>query len=145
MACVQSSLSNSGWMKHHISYPASYSIWMALLLVLAVPACCTAMAMTRPLGRGVGLLLGCAAALVLAVGVGAWTENPLLESLILGALIATCVQVGCFTVGVLEHDLGVRDDDLVPGRGRVLGSLKAYLFTAPIVYHFLRWSLDLGE
>jgi len=129
----------------HFAYLAVYSNWTALLLVLSVAACYGVATATRGLGRTVGFLLGSAATLALAMALGPWAEIPRYHAAGLAVLIAVCVHVGDFTVGVLEHDLGVRDDDLVPGRGRLLDSLKAYLFTAPIAFHFLHWQLGFGD
>ena len=52
---------------------------------------------------------------------------------------------GDYTIGVLERDMGIGAADLEPGRGRVLDSLKSVLFAAPILFHFLRWTMKFGE
>ncbi|MEW6074633.1 MAG: hypothetical protein AB1726_18825 [Planctomycetota bacterium] len=126
----------------HLAYLARYSAWTALFLVLAVAACGAAAGATRARGRAIGLLLGLAASLALAIGLRAWTGMPISTAVFAGVLIPVLVQVGDFTIGVLERDLGIRTDDLEPGRGRIFHSLQAYLFAAPIVFHYLRW--DLG-
>ncbi len=74
-----------------------------------------------------------------------WTEIPLIHSVVVGMLVPILVQMGNFTIDVLERDLGISARDLEPGRGRVLDALKAYLFVAPILFHYLRWSLDFGD
>ena len=55
------------------------------------------------------------------------------------------VLCGNHTLRTLEDDLGVAPEKLEPGRGLLLDSLKAYLFSAPPVFHYLRWFLDWGN
>ena len=63
----------------------------------------------------------------------------------LGILIPMSVCLGRFTLHAVEQDLGIRADRLQPGRGRTIEGLKSYLFTAPIVFHYLRWFLKWGD
>ncbi len=129
----------------HLGYLAFFSVRMALLLVMAVALCdllCRFLPLRHPAPR---FILG-----ALLVGTGAWalspwTGIPRIHSLTLGAIIPFLVQAGHFTLRAIESDLGVRADALEPGRGLVLDSLKAYLFSAPIVFHYLRWFLGWGD
>ena len=70
---------------------------------------------------------------------------PLKHSVALGFIIPIFVSLGRFTLRQIEQDLGIRADRLQPGRGRTIESLKSYLFTAPIVFHYLRWFLKWGD
>jgi len=53
--------------------------------------------------------------------------------------------MGNFTLAGIEADLGISADSLEPGRGRILDGLKSYLFTAPVVFHYLRYFTDVIE
>ena len=74
-----------------------------------------------------------------------WTTIPAVHSVALGVLIPFLVLAGNHTLRMLEEDLGVSPERLEPGRGLLLDSLKAYLFSAPPVFHYLRWFLDWGN
>jgi len=129
----------------HLGYLAFFSVRMALLLVLAVAGCdliCRRLPLRRPATR---FLAGAALVTTGALALSSWTGIPRVHSIALGIIIPLLVQSGRFTLRALEKDLGVRPDALEPGRGLVLDSLKAYLFTAPIVFHYLRWFLHWGD
>ena len=129
----------------HLGYLAFFSVRMTLLLVMAVALCdllCRWLPLRHPLPRFLtGVLLVTGGAWLLSP----WTGIPRLHSAALGILIPFLVQAGHFTLRAIEADLGVRPEALEPGRGRVLDSLKAYLFTAPIIFHYLRWFLGWGD
>ncbi len=129
----------------HIAYLAYFSTWLVLLLLLAVVGCNVARAITARHGRFPGFFLSCLVSLALTLGLRSWTLVPIGPAVFLGFLIPVLVQMGNYSVGVLERDLGISPADLEPGRGRVLDSLKSYLFTAPIVFHYLRWTMKFGE
>ena len=129
----------------HIAYLAFFSTWLVLLLLLAVVGCNLAGAITARRGLIPGFVLSCLISLALTLGLRSWTLVPTGPAVFLGFLIPVLVHMGNYTVGVLERDLGISDADLEPGRGHVLDSLKSYLFTAPIVFHYLRWIMKFGE
>ena len=116
-----------------------------LLLLLAVVGCNLAGAITARRGLIPGFVLSCLISLALTLGLRSWTLVPTGPAVFLGFLIPVLVHMGNYTVGVLERDLGISAADLEPGRGHVLDSLKSYLFTAPIVFHYLRWTMKFGE
>jgi phosphatidate cytidylyltransferase len=129
----------------HLGYLAFFSVRMTLLLVMAVAFCdilCRWLPLRHPLVRFVaGAIIVSAGAFLLSP----WTGIPRAHSIALGIIIPLLVQAGHFTLKAIESDLGVRPDALEPGRGLVLDSLKAYLFTAPVVFHYLRWFLGWGD
>lgn len=129
----------------HIAYLAFFSTWLVLLLLLGVVGCNAAGAVLSGRGRVPQFLLSCLIVLALTLGLRSWTLVPTGPAVFLGFLIPVLVHMGNHTVGVLETDLGISSADLEPGRGRVLDSLKSYLFTAPIVFHYLRWTMKFGE
>jgi phosphatidate cytidylyltransferase len=128
----------------HIAYLAYYSTWLVLLFLSAVAACTLACSITSRWGLAPGALLSLAASLGLALGMRPWTTMSTGIAVFLGFLIPLLVLMGNHTVDVLERDLGISSSDLEPGRGQVLDSMKSFLFAAPIVFHFLRWSMDFN-
>jgi predicted CDP-diglyceride synthetase/phosphatidate cytidylyltransferase len=70
------------------------------------------------------------------------TGIPLHHAVVLGFLIPSLVAIGAFTIDHLEEDLGIDRSRLAPGRGEVLNSLKSFLYSAPIVFHYLRYFSD---
>ncbi len=38
-------------------------------------------------------------------------------------------------------DLGVDENTLRPGRGQVIANLRSFLYTAPAVFHYIRYFL----
>jgi predicted CDP-diglyceride synthetase/phosphatidate cytidylyltransferase len=51
--------------------------------------------------------------------------------------------MGRHTGNYVEADLGVAEETVGPGRGQILDNLKSLLFVAPIVFHYIRYFLDL--
>jgi phosphatidate cytidylyltransferase len=129
----------------HLAYLAYFSTWLVVMLLLSVAACNAVIALTTRLGRLPGFLLSCIASLAVTHSLSAWTLLPPAHVISLGVLIPVLVHMGDYSVGVLERDLGISAADLEPGRGRVLDSLKSYLFAAPVVFHYLRWFMKFGE
>jgi phosphatidate cytidylyltransferase len=130
----------------HVGYLVFYSRWMAILLVVGVAGCD---ALLRALGpkRPLALRYVACAAFVLALGwaLRPWTWIPPAQTIAVGLFVPGLVLMGRFTLGKLEADLGIGSRPLEPGRGLVVDSLRSYLFTAPVIFHFLRWSLRFGD
>ena len=131
----------------HVSYLMFYNIWMAVMLIASVAVCdLIAQALRRrscavwknvpmqsvfpiPLTVGVALLLM------------RWSTIPDGHAAIIGAMIPILVMMGRRTGDFVEADLGVEVDALTPGRGQILDNLKSLLFTAPVVFHYIRYFL----
>ena len=129
----------------HIGYLLFYSARITLLMIVAVSA---AAWIHKHLKRGspnMRLLLQMAAVCPLYIGMASWTAIPLIHSAMLGVLIPVSVCMGRYTLHAVEQDLGIRADRLQRGRGRTMNGLKSYLFTAPIIFHYLRWFLKWGD
>jgi len=133
----------------HISYLMSYSIWMAAFLILDVALCDAIHRLLQPrtwpgwrsLAAGYGLPLP--ATVLLTVALSPWTRIPVRHSVVLGFLIPALVMMGRHTGNYVEADLGVAEATVGPGRGQILDNLKSLLFAAPVVFHYLRYFLDL--
>lgn len=62
----------------------------------------------------------------------------LAESIWLGALLGTVGQIGDLAESLLKRDALVKDSNHLPGLGGVLDMVDSLLFTAPIVYFFIK-------
>ncbi len=62
----------------------------------------------------------------------------LLQALILGGLIGVLAQIGDLAESLLKRDAKVKDSSAIPGVGGVLDNLDSLLFTAPVVYIFIK-------
>ncbi|MCH9616957.1 MAG: hypothetical protein SP4CHLAM5_05440 [Chlamydiia bacterium] len=60
------------------------------------------------------------------------------QALILGGLIGIFGQIGDLAESLLKRDAKVKDSNSIPGVGGVLDNLDSLLFTAPIVYIFIK-------
>ena len=88
-----------------------------------------------------GLAMGIAVFILIALYVSAWTEISAVHSIVLACLIPLLVLLGHRTIGFVEADLGIRIDALTPGRGQTLDNMKSFFFTAPVVFHYIRYFL----
>lgn len=61
-----------------------------------------------------------------------------LQSLGLGALMAIIAQIGDLSESLLKRDSGVKDSNRLPGLGGILDMVDSLVFTAPLLYFFLR-------
>jgi len=129
----------------HFCYLAFFSERIAMLMILAVAASDLIYDSLRNRPVILRLLLQGAVSCLLFVGLAEWTSIPRIHSAWVGILIPVCVCMGRFTLKQMEDDLGIRADRLQPGRGRIINALKSYLFTAPAIFHYLRWFLKWGD
>jgi len=129
----------------HLGYLLYYSARMTLLMVVAVAIADGVYTSLKSDSLALRMLLRVAIICPLYVGLNQWSGIPLAHSAMLGILIPISVCFGRFTLHAVEQDLGIRADRLQPGRGRTIEGLKSYLFTAPIVFHYLRWFLKWGD
>ena len=62
-----------------------------------------------------------------------------IDALFLGIVIGIFGQIGDLAESLLKRDAVVKDSNTLPGLGGVLDMLDSLIFTAPIVYFYLRW------
>ncbi|MFY7843145.1 MAG: phosphatidate cytidylyltransferase [Rhabdochlamydiaceae bacterium] len=65
-------------------------------------------------------------------------EMNLLTSAILGLFLGVLGQLGDLAESLLKRDADVKDSNKIPGLGGVLDMIDSLLFTAPVIYIFLR-------
>jgi phosphatidate cytidylyltransferase len=129
----------------HIAYLALFSTWMATLLILGV-AICDLVGRAPQLKGHIGLkgallrfLISTPLTVAVSVGMSSWTTLPILHSVILGMLIPVLVLAGNCALSAIESDLGIAQDRLLPGTGQIIHGVKSFLFTAPVVFHYIRY------
>jgi len=127
----------------HIGYLSLLSIWKAIFLVLAVVLCDLVSHLIRTsdepgLGKTfLGALGACPFVLLLAFGMSRWMGMEAGHMISLSLLIPLLTGIGRYTIARIEVDLGVERDKTVPGRGLILDTLSSYLYTAPVVFHYV--------
>jgi phosphatidate cytidylyltransferase len=129
----------------HIGYLARFATWWAIMLVLSVTVCDVIATFIKKrmefrlrrvvLQYVVSVPVTCA----LIEALSPWTRIPWLHGLSLGALIPALVAIGRHTIRFVEKDLGITSEKLLPGKGQVLDNLRSFLYTAPVVFHYLRY------
>ncbi len=79
--------------------------------------------------------------------IGAWGlhwHHWLIGGVALGSLIGMTSLLGDLTESVMKRDAGVKDSgDSIPGHGGILDRTDSYIFTAPLVYYFVKLVLPL--
>lgn len=129
----------------HIGYLSLFSTWMAVMLILNVAVCDFISILMRkrikPPRHWVlpQYFMSAPVIVILTLVLSEWTRIPRLHCIFLGILIPALVAIGRHTIRYIEKDIGIRRDELVPGKGQVLDSLRSFLYTAPVVFHYIRY------
>ena len=56
-------------------------------------------------------------------------------------MMPALVLIGYYTVLYFEIDLGISEHEMRPGKGLIIDNVKSLLYTAPIVFHYIRYFL----
>ena len=129
----------------HICYLIFFSERMAMLMILAVTGADCIFRYSRRFSYPLRCLWQTIFIIPFYLILTKWSGIPLEHCVALGIIIPVLSCIGQFTLNQIEQDLGIRADRLQPGRGRTIEALKSYLFTVPIVFHYLRWFLKWGD
>jgi phosphatidate cytidylyltransferase len=131
----------------HIGYLMLFSTWASVLLVLNVAICdgvafLLASSKRRPwTGNILRYLVSLPFTVTLSITLSSWTTIPRLHGAIIGIIIPMVVAIGRYTMSYIEADLGIANDYDSLRRGRLLNSSCSMLFTAPIIFHYIRYFL----
>jgi phosphatidate cytidylyltransferase len=89
-----------------------------------------------------GLIGGMAAASLLMTLGFWWGHLPAALGAVFGPLMALVSQLGDFSKSLIKREVGLKDfGSIIPGHGGVLDRFDGFLFTAPLLFYFLRWLL----
>ena len=129
----------------HLAYLTRFSIPLALFLVLGVAMVDLIERAVRRAGGGAFLCFAAAVppGFLLAAILGRPDGLPGVHQVGLALLLPLLVLMGSFTLRRVETDLGIDPEQLEPGRGRIIDGLRAQLFSAPVVFHYLRYFTDI--
>ena len=131
----------------HLAYLALYGTWKALIVILGVALSDLVAALIRPAGQpglartGLRCLVSIPLCAGLFWGLSNWTGIPPTHSLLLGALTPVLASIGRYTIAYIEADLGIDRESAVPGKGRIVDTLRSFLYVSPVVFHYVRYYL----
>lgn len=98
-----------------------------------------------------GALAGFVCAILTSLGLASFATNTIgptfnltvFHALLLGILMGIFGQIGDLSESLLKRDAAVKDSNKLPGFGGVLDMIDSLIFTAPIVYFFLKWNIGI--
>jgi phosphatidate cytidylyltransferase len=129
----------------HLGYLALSSIRQAMAVILGIllsDLLSTVSWSRRPPGLARTALRCSLSVPVVATAFGSlsgWTGIPTVHSLVLGAMIPLLASIGRYTMAYMEADLGIDRIAAVPGKGRIVDSLRSFLYVSPVAFHYLRY------
>ncbi len=83
---------------------------------------------------------GLIAAIIVSLGFSLYAPITLntVQSIVLGTCIGAIAQVGDLAESLLKRDVGVKDSSKIPGLGGMLDVVDSLVFTAPLLYLYLK-------
>jgi phosphatidate cytidylyltransferase len=132
----------------HAGYLTRFSTWLALLLFVSVGVSDMIERGLRSAMPGhscgslIAYLLTAPITLLLSLLVAGPAGLPSTHGVVLGLMIPALVIMGNFTLGAIQEDLGIPSQP-GPGSGRLFDSVRPYVFSAPVVFHYLRYYTEL--
>lgn len=132
----------------HIGYLLLYNTWLPVLLVGMLIFCdLVYRLLSNRMVQGAIWMLGrilipMPFTMLLSWQLSPLTGLPINHSLTIGAMIPVLSVMGQHCGDYLKEDMGVDEDFLFPGRGQILDNLKSLFFTAPVMFHYIRYFLD---
>ena len=131
----------------HIGYLALYSRWMAIMLIINVVICDIIMYFiqkkTIPMLKSIMLkyFISSPFTVLITVLLSNWTTIPTGHSISLGLMIPVLIIIGNHTINYIKFDLGIDEKNMCPGRGAVIDNMKSIFYSAPVVFHYIRYFL----
>lgn len=127
----------------HLGYLASYSAWLASMLVLNVVVCDVSAYMfgIRKNFTWRKTLAAIPFTVFISWALSEWAGLPPLHAIILGTLIPPLVAASRRTLAFIESDLRIDSEHLRPGKGQLIDNMKSYLYAAPIMFHYVHYFL----
>ncbi len=129
----------------HLGYLLTVSIWTTIALVLSIPLTESILAIVARKSHSIGQYAISAPVTVLLFALASdWTGLPFVHSIALGLIVPAATLMGRLTLRAIQNDLGVAPNTAESGRGKVIASMGAYLFPAPVVFHYLYFFTGAG-
>jgi phosphatidate cytidylyltransferase len=131
----------------HVGALLNYSPWKAGAFVLSIVICDSAACLAKAGARSkaMDLFVRYFMAMPLVIGLllllSGWSGIPAKHAISLGMLVPLLSIMGHQTVDYIRADLGIEEDELLPGRGQILCNMQSLLYAAPVVYHYIRYYL----
>jgi len=129
----------------HIGYLALFSSWKAAMLIISVAICdMIDFYFSRkglpPWRRAVVLYVTSVPVTILLIWVlSGWAGITGIHIPILGGLIPLLVIMGHHTIAYIQEDFKIIVEDPRPGRGQNISNIRSFLYSAPVVFHYIRY------
>ena len=93
-----------------------------------------------------GAIGGMVFACLLSVAWGHWIGLAWWHTIVLGPVLGLLGQAGDLCESALKRDLGIKDfGGIMPGHGGILDRFDSLLFTAPIAYYYLYYTIGTNS
>ncbi len=138
----------------HLAYLSFYNIWMAAMLLINVVIFDMLAIIIESKAGGkwkstvLSYITSVPVIIAVTLSVSGWCLLPVFHAVILGLVIPAVIIIGNYTIRYIESDLGIMSENLMPGKGVIIDSIKSLLYVSPVVLHyylyFIRGKLPVG-